>query len=234
MNTLKLAIKERQATGRQVSQVRAEDRVPGVIYGHGMENRNISVDYNSFAKVHTYGGESTLVELETEGSESVKVLVKDTQRDPITDRYTHVDFYQVDLKKKVTAEIALVFEGESAAVKSLGGFLMTPKDAVDVEALPESLPHDIKVDISKLETFDDAILAKDLPMPEGVELITNENATIAFIQRPKTEEELAAEEEAASAGDVSEIKTEAEEKKGEDSDGEAEAKPEGESEKKSE
>lgn len=225
MDNLKLSINERQETGRQATKVRAADRVPGVIYGHETDNRNVSVDYNSFEKVHKAGGESTLVELESEGAENVKVLIKDTQRHPLTDRYTHVDFYKVNLKEKTQAEIPLVFVGESIAVKALGGYLMTPYDAVEVESLPEKLPHDIKVDISKLGTFDDAILAKDLDIPEGVELLTEAEATIAFVERPKTEEEIEAEEAAATAGDVNEIKTEAEEKKeAEAKDGEGEEK----------
>lgn len=232
MDSLKLAIKERQETGRQVTQVRAEDRIPGVIYGHETDNRNVSVDYNSFAKVHKAGGESTLVELDQDGTESVKVLIKDTQRDPITDRYTHIDFYKVNLKEKTTAEISLVFEGESAAVKAHGGFLQTPNDAVEVEALPDKLPHDIKVDISKLETFDDVIRAGDLPLPEGVELVTDAERTIAFVNPPKSEEEIEAEEAAMSEpADVSEIKTESEEKKEAEA---AEKAAEGEGEKKSE
>jgi len=213
MQTLKLAIEDRQETGRQASRIRSADRIPGVIYGHDTENRNISVDYNAFAKAHKHGGESTLIELESKDGQTVKALIKDTQRDPLSDRYTHVDFYKVNLKEKVVAEIPLVFSGESAAVKALGGFLVTPKDAVEVESLPGNLPHDIKVDISALKTFDDAILASDLPMPEGVALTIAQDATIAFVQRPKTEAEIAAEEEEARGGDVSEIKTEAEEKK---------------------
>lgn len=228
MDNLKLAITAREKTGRQVTEVRDEDLIPGVIYGYETENRNVAVDYNTFAKVHKAGGESTLVELESEGVDPVKVLIKDTQRHPLSDRYTHIDFFKVNPKKKITAVISIVFEGESSAVKTLGGFLMTPNTSVEIEALPQNLPHELVVDISKLSTFDNIVRAGDLELPEGVALVTNETLTIAFIEKPKTAAQMEAEEAedaAATVGDVSAIKTESEEKKDE-----AEAKTEAEGE----
>lgn len=213
METLKLATKERAETGRQAKKVRAAGSVPAVIYGRGEESRNVQVAYVDFDKVYRQAGESALIDLDL-GNEQVKVLVKDVQRHPLTDRYTHVDFHKVNLKEKITTEIPLEFVGESAAVKTLGGSLVKSRDYVEIECLPTDLVHEIKVDLSRLATFDDVIRVSDLEIPPGIEILDDADMTIAVVEPPLTEEQLAAMEAADAAPvDVSAIKTEAEEKK---------------------
>lgn len=213
METLKLAIKDREKTGRQAKQVRSEGEVPGVIYGFETENRNISAPYNDFAKVYRTGGESSLIDLQVEGGDTVKALIKDVQRHPITDRFTHVDFFKVNLNEKIRTEVRLVFTGEAPAVKALGGSLVTNKDHVEMECLPTNLVKEIEVDLSGLETFEDLIRVSDLKLPEGVEVLDEPERVLVTVAAPRTEEEMKAEEEAATEGDVSEVKTEAEVKK---------------------
>lgn len=227
MEKLKLAIKGREKTGRQATQVRNEGGVPGVVYGHDTENLNVSAVYNEFAKVYKTGGESTLIDLEVEGGDTIKALIKDVQRHPITDRFTHVDFFKVNPDEKMTAEIPLVFTGEAPAVKALGGSLVTNKNSVEVECLPKDLVHEITVDVSGLDTFESIIRVSDLKLPEGIEVLDDAERTLVIVQAPRTEEEILAEEEAAAEGDVSEIKTDAEVKK-EGEEAEAAATAEGE------
>jgi len=231
MEILKLTIKDREKTGRQAKQVRTEGDVPGVIYGYQTENRNVSSAYNDFAKIYKTGGESSLIDLEVEGGETVKALIKDVQRHPITDRFTHVDFIKVNLDEKIKTEVRLVFTGEAPAVKVLGGSLVTNKDTVEMECLPTDLVNEIVVDISGLETFEDMIRVSDIVLPKGIEILDEQDQVLVTVEAPRTEEEMEAADaaDAADTGDVTEIKTEAELKKeAEAADADAEAEGEGE------
>lgn len=210
MEAIKLALQKRDAS-EKAKKLRQRSLLPGVIYGHGAENRNVMADYNSFHKAFKAAGESTLLDLEIEGG-IVKALVKDWQVDPLSNRYIHVDFYQVNLKEKLKTEIALNFIGESSAVKAQGGSLVKTLDSVLVECLPTDLVHAIDVDVSVLASFDDMIAVKDLVVPAGIEILESPDAIVAKIEAAMTEEQLKA-LEASAAGDVSAIKTEAEEKK---------------------
>jgi len=214
MDAIKLAVQKRDGSVKP-KKLRLKSLVPGVIYGHGTENKNVMADYNAFHKTIKAAGESTLVDLEIDGGETVKTLIKDWQVDPLSNRYTHVDFYQVNLKEKLKTEIALNFVGESPAVKEQGGSLVKILDSVLVECLPTDLVHEIDVDVSVLKTFDDMIAVKDLKVPAGIEILENEDETIAKVEAPMTEDELKALENAAPI-DVTAVKTEAEVKAAEE------------------
>lgn len=208
MEAIKLALKKRDASVK-AKKLRLQSLVPGVIYGHGTENKNVMADYNSFHKAFKAAGESTLLDLEIEGDGTVKALVKDWQVDPLSNRYTHVDFYQVNLKEKLKTEIALNFIGESPAVKEQGGSIIKTLDSVLVECLPTDLVHSIDVDVSVLKSFDDMITVKDLAVPAGIEILENADEVIVKIEAPMTEDQLKAMENAAPI-DVTAVKTEAE------------------------
>lgn len=214
MEAIKLALKKRDASVK-AKKLRAQSLVPGVIYGHGTDNKNVMADYNSFHKAFKAAGESTLLDLEIEGDGTVKALVKDWQVDPLSNRYTHVDFYQVNLKEKLKTEIALNFVGESPAVKEQGGSLVKTLDSVLVECLPTDLVGHIDVDVTVLKSFDDMITVKDLKVPAGIEILENADEVVAKIEAAMTEEQLKALESAAPA-DVTAIKTEAEVKAAEE------------------
>ena len=214
MEAIKLALKKRDAS-LKAKKLRAQSLIPAVIYGHGTENKNVAIDYNSFHKAFKAAGESTLLDLEIEGDGTVKALVKDWQVEPLSNRYIHVDFYQVNLKEKLKTEIALNFIGESPAVKEQGGSIIKTLDSILVECLPMDLVHSIDVDVSTLKNFDDMIAVKDLKIPEGIHVLENPDETIVKIEAPMTEDQLKALENAAPV-DVTAVKTEAEVKAAEE------------------
>lgn len=211
MEAIKLALKKRDGSIKP-KKLRQKNLVPAVIYGHGVESKSVMADYNSFAKVFKAAGESTLIDLELEGDGTVKVLVKDWQVDPLSNRFTHVDFYQVNLKEKLKTEIALNFVGESAAVKEQGGSLIKTLDSILVECLPTDLVSAIDVDVASMKAFGDMISVKDLKIPAGIHVLENPDETVAKIEAPMTEEQLLA-LETPTVADVTAVKTEAEEKK---------------------
>jgi len=164
------------------------DFIPAVLYGKGVENVSLKIKKLDFEKVFAAAGESNLITLDF-GAGAVKVLVKDLQRDVLKEFFTHVDFYQVNMKEKVTTEIPLHFVGESKAVKELGGMLIKEMHFLEVECLPGDLVDHLDVDISVLQNFDDAIRVNDLKIPAGLELTNDTNNIIAAVIKPKVEEE---------------------------------------------
>ncbi len=194
--TYALAAESRSTQGRKAAKsIRQNKQIPAVIYGHGLESKPLVIKSLEFARLFAKAGESSLVDLTIDGGEAVKVLIHSIQRDPLKDVVTHVDFYQVRMDEKLKAEVELIFMGEAAAVADLGGTLIKNRDHIEVQCLPKDLPHDIKIDISSLATFEDTIRIKDIGLPEGVEALAEDDAVIAAVAAPRTEEELAALEE---------------------------------------
>jgi large subunit ribosomal protein L25 len=190
--TLKVEIRE--VTGKKVKQLRQKDMIPAVMYGNKIESQNLLVNYLDFKRVYDKAGESSLIELETKGKK-VNVLVHDIQLDPLSGKFSHVDFFQVNMKEEVETEIPLEFVGESPAVKELGGVLVKSLDEITVKCLPADLPEKYEIDVSKLATFDDVIAVKDLKVSDKVEILTDSETIIALVQEPRSEEELESLEE---------------------------------------
>ena len=169
----------RSIVGKKNAVLREGGQVPGVIYGRGTENRMVSVAEVPLGKVFTAAGESSLVDLVVEGSQPLKVLIHDIQRDPLTNNITHVDFYQVNMAEKLTTEVLLVFQGEAKAVKELGGVLVKAIDHLRVSCLPQDLVHEIVVDLSVLEKFNDAIHVRDVVVPSGLTVVSHLDDMVA-------------------------------------------------------
>lgn len=218
-----LKAKIRKETGKDTNEIKESGRIPAVVYGHKVKNIMLDIDYKDFLKVFKEAGESSLVELLVEGEKDKKmVLIHEIQKDPVTDQPIHIDFFQPDLTEEVEVEVPLVFEGISLAVKELGGTLVKNIQDLKVKALPQNLPHEIKVSIDSLNTFQDHILAKDLVLPEGVKIMIKPDEIVVMVAEPeKVEEELAKE----ITEDVEGVEKVEKEKKEEVVEEEAPAKP---------
>ena len=228
--TITMAVAKREETGRKVRNV-AGRRIPAVIYGHGVDPQNVWVDEATFLKTYEAAGENTIVKLEGDAGKDVNILIHDIQSDPVAHTIIHADLFQVNMNETVDADIPVVFVGESAAVKTLGGTL-THMVHVTVRALPLDLPHEIEINISSLETFDDTIAVATLSLGDKVEVLTAEDQTIASVSAPRTQEELDAIDEEVDA-DVSQVEGVGEEgAEGEEAAEGAEAPAEGGAEKK--
>lgn len=184
---------KRREKNKNANALRNEGILPGIVYGYETENLSIQMDGVEFDKVYREAGESTLIKVDIEGDknkvDSHTVLIQDTQEHPVSDKFTHVDFYQPNLKEKVEVEVPLEFIGQSLAVKDQDGTLVRNFSEITIEALPDKLIHEIEIDISVLETFDDVIKVKDLEVPTGVEILEDEEAVVALVSRPQDIEE---------------------------------------------
>ncbi len=187
-----LSAQPRTVTGRKTDALRAEGQVPAVAYGSVLKApKNLSVERMAFSRALKEAGESSIVELQVEGEQALHVLIQNIQVDPIRGQVTHVDFRAVDMNKPVEADVKLVPVGASLALKA-GGTLVHVLDTLEVRALPKDLPHELTVDIARLATFDDVIHVKDIAVPSGVQVLDDAEATVLLVEAPRTEEELAA------------------------------------------
>jgi len=196
---LTLAAKIRNERGKKTNKLRLKGGIPAILYGPEIkESLPLEIDYKNFEKTYKEAGESSLVSLEVEDEKSVSqkqkkflVLIHDIEHDPITGKFRHVDFYQPRLGEEIEAMVPIVFEGEAPAVKELGGTLIKNISEVEVKALPQKLPKEIKIDVGSLNTFEDHLLIKDLKLPEGVKILKEPEEIIASAMPPeKIEEEL--------------------------------------------
>ncbi|MEA3399585.1 MAG: 50S ribosomal protein L25 [Patescibacteria group bacterium] len=201
MNTL-IATKRSKTT--KASDVRNSGDIPAVVYGAQIENTSISIPSTDFKKKWKEAGESNTIILELD-KKKIDVLIHDVQRDPVRSHPVHVDFLAIDMSKPVTVEIPLEFINEAPAEKNDLGILLKVLYQIEIEALPKDLPQNIKVDLSTLETIGDQILVKNLKVPNGVTILTDEDEVIASITAIKEEEEEEKEEESI---DLSEIEVE--------------------------
>lgn len=190
---LTLSAKIRKDIGKKLNFLRKEGKIPAIIYGPAIKSLPLEINRQEFEKVFGKAGESSLISLLIE-SETKKrlVLIHEVQKEPLKSEIIHVDFYQPSLKEKVETTVPLVFEGEARAVKELGGTLVKNIKEIEVKALPQDLPHEIKVNVQELKTFDDKILIKDLKIPKEVEVLRDFDEIVALVSPPeKVEEELA-------------------------------------------
>lgn len=189
---LTLSAKIRKIQGKKVETLREKGILPVVLYGPKIKNENLEVSLKDFEKILNEAGESTLISLEIEGSgEKNLVLIHEVKFDPMSGKPTHADFYQPILTDEIQVKIPLIIEGEAPAVKNLGGTLVKNISEIEVRALPQHLPKEIKINVEGLETFEDKVLIKDLQLPEGVRILRSSEEIIARVAQPeKVEEEL--------------------------------------------
>jgi large subunit ribosomal protein L25 len=189
---IKLAVKTRT---EKTSALRQEGLIPAIVYGPKTKPIKIAVAANVLDKLYHEAGKSHLIDMEIDG-ENKKVLIYDLQFDPVKDQIIHVDFYAVRMDQEIHTEIPLKLIGESSAVKDLGGSLLNEKDSLEIECLPQDLIDDIEIDISILDNFEKVIKVADLKLPETIKVLDEPDQIIAFVQAPRSEEELAELDEA--------------------------------------
>jgi len=188
------------------------DQLKAVAYGHGLPTRSLEISLADFSRLYRVARQSTLFDLIVDGAAPVKALIHEIQVNPINMRPVHIDFRQIRMDEAITVHVPLIFINEAPAVKALGGTLIKALDDLEVECLPDKLPKEIVVDLSSLVTFEDSITVGTLKLPEGVKTKQGPDETVVLVEAPMSDEEFKKIEQ-GEAGDVTAIKTEAEEKK---------------------
>lgn len=186
---IKAAVRTGEGVKGALSKIRAEKNVPAVVYGGHKEPVSITVSRKDLEKI-IQAGKNTIVEIELpEGKE--QALVKEVQYHVVTDLPIHADFQRVSLKDKMNVVVPVKLVGESPDVKAYGAMVEHIMREIEVRALVSKIPHEIEVDMTPM-TINTGIVAGDIKLPEGVELVTDAQAPVVHLTILKDEEPAAA------------------------------------------
>jgi len=187
----KLEVRPRTVLGKKVGALRREGRLPAVIFGGHAESTPVETDTSTFLKGYRRWGQTTLLSLTGIDGGEVPVLVHGVSREPRTGSLLHVDFARVSLTEKTHAEVPLHFVGESPAVRTHGGVMVHALSEVRIEAFPQDIPHQIDVDLSKIEQIEDTLYVRDLVIDTSkIEILNDADQVVAKAVAPRAEEEV--------------------------------------------
>ncbi len=218
MERIELKVEKRTILGKKVKRLRRQGLIPAIIYGHETEPIPVQIEERELIRVLNQAGPNRLITLRLDGRPRL-ALAREIQRDAITGKLLHVDFYTVVMTEKLSAEVPLVLVGESPAVERGEGVLQHGISTVEVECLPGDLIHSIEVDLSELEEVGQAIYVKDLKVPPTVEILTEGEEMVVKVA--PVVEEVEEEEVAVAPGEV-EVVTKRKEEEFEEEEAEAE------------
>jgi large subunit ribosomal protein L25 len=191
---LKISAETRTQFGKGAARrIRRDDKVPAVIYGHGNDPVHLTLPGHDTMMALKHGGSNALLYIDLEGKTYI-ALTKQVQADPIKGFLEHIDFVEVKKGEKVTVEIPVHVLGESKA----DAMTVTELNTVSVEAEATNIPEYIEVSVEDAEVGFH-VLAKDLALPEGSLLLTDDDALVVNVVHAPTAEEVEAELEEAEA-----------------------------------
>jgi large subunit ribosomal protein L25 len=174
MKRLELEVLKREVKGKKVRFLRRGGLIPCNIYGHGIESQPVQVEARKLGQIIARAGGTDLIALKIGGADTPgMVLIRDVQRNPMTGEPIHVDFYQVNMAEKLKADVPLVFTGAAPALKLKNVSLMHAMTSLQIEALPDDLPHNIEVDISSLALPEQSIHVKDLKVSSKITILAD-------------------------------------------------------------
>lgn len=188
METVEIVVSRRTGTGKgEARRLRGQGRVPGVLYGPKRMVAHVSTAADELERRLAPLEGSHLIRLKhADGSDDElherMVLLRETQRHPVTGRILHADFYEVDLTERLIVAVPLHFTGKAAGVVA-GGIMQPIVREVDVECLPTEIPEFIAVDVSGLGVHD-AVHIADLALPEGVTAVGEPTQAIVTVLPP--------------------------------------------------
>ena len=198
-----LKAQTRNSTGKGAGRnLRRDGRIPAVLYGSGIESIPLSIslyDIEQLFKKINYA--QALLSLNVEGGESLEktVMIKEIQTDPLSQNFLHMDFYEVDMTRKLTVTVPVVTTGASIGVEA-GGILQVIRRELDVNCLPTEIPEQITIDVTDLD-IGDSIHVDEIKLDGDVELPFESNFTILTVVIPKVVEEEVEELEAGEEGE---------------------------------
>lgn len=202
MAEIKLNVELREGIGKnKTNKLRAEKIVPGVVYGKGVEPKTISISEKELHKVFLSAGSNTIIDLVL-GSENLPVLFKEVQKHPYKNRYTHVDFYMIDMKESLRIQIPIILEGRDDIILQ-PSVLTQQLNEVDIECLPIDIPQAAVYNVAEMQ-YGDQVLVKDLDIFSNEKLTfwTDAEELVATLQEPREEVEEEETDETIDAADV--------------------------------
>jgi large subunit ribosomal protein L25 len=185
MASASLSAEVRTETGKGVARkLRSAGRVPAVVYGHAREAQALSLQTRELEKLlSSISTGSTVVELTLDGA-TTKTLIREVQRHPFKKQILHVDFQELVAGEKVTVEIPLVFIGTPEGVRLSGALLEQILHSIEVLVDPANIPNHIDVDVTNL-AMGHSLHVSELSLPPGLEVLTEQDATVCAVVAPR-------------------------------------------------
>ena len=195
MNEVSLTARKREETGKKIAKrFRREGRLPAVIYGGGEEPTPLTLDHRKFETfLRQHRGESVVINLEVEGGEAKKALLRDIQRDYIKNSVIHADFQQILMTDRITTTVSLVLTGDPVGVKRDGGVLEQALREVEIQCLASEIPEHLEVDVADM-IIGETLHISDLTF-ENVDINTDGGVSVVSVLAPMAEEVVEEEEE---------------------------------------
>jgi len=163
-------------------RLRMNNVTPAVVYSRGEDAMALQFDaallYKSLYDIH---GRNAVITLNVEGDDKGErhVLIKEVQKNPVTDRLVHVDFHEIELNKPIDFTVPLQFKGTAKGV-DLGGDLLITKNKVHLRGCPLDIPDYVEIDLSPLDRGQNLSFG-DVSIPEKVEMLDNKKTVCVFV-----------------------------------------------------
>lgn len=197
MANSELQVAPRTVLGKKVAQLRRSGKTPANVFGHRIDSTSVEADTVELTHLLRGMTRNAIINLSVAGEPAPRtVVIRNVSRDAVSGKLLHIDFYQVSMTVKMRAEVPVVLVGTSDAVATYGGVLLQTLETVQVEALPNDIPTQFEVDVSRLAQLEDSLHVRDLDVDTTkVTLHTDPDVVVARVATPR----VAAEEEAAAA-----------------------------------
>ena len=195
MQQVRLEAEKRETSGKGAARgMRRAGHIPGILYGRKDEAIPLRIDARGFRDFLNNYGENAFINLEIADHGTESVMVKEIQRDPVSNQLLHTDLLRISMDEPITSAASIILVGSAPGIQE-GGILEFPHRQLTLHCLPTLLPEEIEVDISELE-IDDRLSVEDISLPEGIEILDDPNTRIVAVVPPRVEEELTEDEEA--------------------------------------
>ena len=196
MASANLSVEARDLSGKGAARsLRRSGRVPAIIYGHGREPQALSINTRDLEKLLEHiSAENTVIDLDL-GGKSSRTLIREIQRHPFKRQILHVDFQELVAGEKVIVRVPVILIGVPDGVRMDGGILDQTMRELEVEVDPSNIPNHIEVDVTKM-VIGSSLHVSDITLPEGVEVVAEEDASVAVVSAPRAAVEAVATEEA--------------------------------------
>ncbi|TEU07816.1 MAG: 50S ribosomal protein L25 [Candidatus Aminicenantes bacterium] len=193
--SFKIKGEKREVFGKNASRrLRRNGMIPVILYG--AKDVNIPLTLNKkdvFQILRSESGENTVFEVSF-NSETMNAMIKDLQKNLVTDEIIHADLIQIALDKAIRISVPVVTVGDAVGVKTEGGFVDFITREIEIECLPKDIPEQIEIDISELH-LRQSFKVEEVVLPGEIKLISDPETILFHIEEPAKEEEIEVEEE---------------------------------------
>jgi large subunit ribosomal protein L25 len=171
----------------EARRLRVSGRIPAVVYGAFKDPVAVSVSPKDITKIiHSKTGHNSIFDVDIQGVERTPVIVADEAYDPIKGTLLHIDLRRIDLTRKLRVAVPVHVSGEAKGVKQQGGVLDVVTRTIEIECIPDDIPNHFDVDVTEL-MIGSSIRVSELPVKEGVRVLTAGDAVIAHVVGIKEE-----------------------------------------------